>query len=219
MNWVRARKPEQKAVRRSEILDAARALFSELPYEKISLNGIARAAEISKPNVYRYFSTREEIFLVIYEAERDRFIEMLIDRLTKIRSSDVVSRISSVWVEVALAHRTLLDLLPLLSISMEKNSSVEQLVHFKKTGSEHLGKLVQTLEQLYPKLDQQKWMFVVQCTFSMMAGLWPLANPGESLLQALHHPDVNLSPWDFPSLMEQGLSALILGTSIETKGK
>ena len=35
MSWERARKPEQKAVRRDAILNAARALFSELGYEEI----------------------------------------------------------------------------------------------------------------------------------------------------------------------------------------
>jgi len=69
VNWERARRPEQTAARRKEILNAAKALFAELEYEEISLNAIAREAGFSKPNVYRYFSTREEIFLAIFEEE------------------------------------------------------------------------------------------------------------------------------------------------------
>ena len=62
MGWERARQPEQKAVRRKAILDAARSLFTDSGYDEISLNGIARSAGINKANVYRYFSSREEIF-------------------------------------------------------------------------------------------------------------------------------------------------------------
>ena len=42
MDWQRARKPEQKAFRRREILEAAYALFSEMEYSRISLNAIAQ---------------------------------------------------------------------------------------------------------------------------------------------------------------------------------
>jgi AcrR family transcriptional regulator len=213
MTWQRARQPEQKAVRRKAILEAARSLFTRLGYDEISLNGIAREAGISKPNVYRYFSTREEIFLAIYEAEQDKFVRSLIDRLKKIRSKETVDAISRAWVEVALKHRTLLDLLPQLSTSMEKNSSVEQIVHFKRLGYERFGELVQTLEQVHPRLNLEQWAIVAQCAVSMMAGLWPFTNPGENVIAAMQRPDVNQPCWEFEPLMVSGLSALIRGAS------
>ncbi len=132
MDWERARQPEQKAVRRHVILDAARSLITELSCDELSLNGVARKAGMNKANVYRYFSSREEIFLTIYESEQDAFLRFLITRLKKIRSKDAVGAICREWVEVSVQRPSLLDLLPLPSTSMEKNSSVEQLVQFKK---------------------------------------------------------------------------------------
>ena len=212
MDWERARKPEQKAVRRKAILDAARALFAELEYEEISLNAIAREAGISKPNVYRYFSTREEIFLAIFAEEQRKFLLSLIARLKRIRSKDPVDAISRLWVEVSLQHQTLLDLLPLLMTSMERNSSVEQIIRFKKSGYELLGQLIETLERVEPRLDAGQWMTVVQCATSMMAGLWPLSRPGENVIEAMGHPDVNQRPWEFGSVMTRGLAALVRGS-------
>jgi AcrR family transcriptional regulator len=211
MGWQRARRPEQKAVRRKAILDAARTLFSELPYDEISLNGIAREAGISKPNVYRYFSSREEIFLTIFEKELTACTRALISRLNAIRSKDAVAAIGRAWVNVMLKHRAFLDLLPLLSLSLERNSSVEQIVRFKKLGFKLFGELAQAHERLYPKLGVEQWPAVLQCAISMMAGLWPLANPGESVLQALRHPEINQPPWEFETLMVSGLTALIRG--------
>jgi AcrR family transcriptional regulator len=211
MNWQRARRPEQKAARRKAILDAARTLFSELPYDEISLNGIAREAGISKPNIYRYFSTREEIFLVIFEAELTANTRSLIRKLKRIRSRDPVPGIARAWVDVSLKHRAFLALLPLLSLSVERNSSVEQIVRFKKASFKLFGELVQAHERLYPELSAERWSVVLQCAVSMMAGLWPFANPGENVRQALRHPEVNEPPWEFETLMVNGLTALIRG--------
>ena len=218
MDWERARQPEQKAVRRQAILDAARSLFTESSYDEISLNGIAREAGMNKANVYRYFSSREEIFLTIYQAEQDEFIRSLIARLKKIRSKDSVGAICRVWVEVAMEHQALLDLLPQLSTSLEENSSVEQLVHFKKLMFEQVGELIQTLERVHPQLNSQQWSVVVQCAVSMMAGLWPFCNPGENVVEAMQHPNVNQPCMEFEPLMASGLFALIHGTPVAMKG-
>ncbi|BDM82883.1 TetR/AcrR family transcriptional regulator [Acaryochloris marina] len=211
MSWARARSQSQKAARREEILEAAQSLFSELAYEEISLNGIAREAGISKANIYRYFSTREEIFLVIYEAEQIVFVRALINRLQQMASVDNVSEMTQVWVETLLQHETLLNLIPQLSISMERNSSVEQLIKFKKQGYTTYQELLESLVSVFPRLNQQQWIMVIQCTYSMIAGLWPLSNPSENLLEALRHPEVNQPPWEFESTMTYGLSALIHG--------
>ncbi len=48
MDRERARQPEQKAVRRQAILDAARSLFTESSYDEISLNGVARKAAMTR---------------------------------------------------------------------------------------------------------------------------------------------------------------------------
>lgn len=217
MDWERARKPEQKAVRRDAILKAARTLFSELEYEEISLNGIAREAGISKPNVYRYFSTREEIFLAMFEEEQGKFVRSLIFRLKRIRSKEPVGAISRAWVDVALKHRTWLELLPQLSISLERNSSVEQLVRFKRISYERFRELVAVFETAHPVLDAKQWGGAIQCAYSLMSGLWPLANPGDNVRQAMQHPDVDQATWDFEALMVSGMSALIRGFEPLTK--
>lgn len=215
MNWERARKPEQKAVRRDAILKAARDLFSELEYEEISLNGIAREAGFSKPNVYRYFATREEIFLVIFEEEQGKFIDSLIARLKRIRARDPVVAIAKLWVESALKHTVWLSLLPQLATSLERNSSVEQLVGFKKAGYERFDALLEALHRACPTIDRIGWANVVQCGYAMMAGIWPHANPGCNVEEAMQHPDVGRPLCDFSGTMQAGLSALIRGTEFQ----
>src|SRR4051812_29569468 len=63
--FLRARSPEEKDLRRKAILVAARSLIDDHDTIDFSLNDVARRARMSKPNLYRYFESREEILLLI----------------------------------------------------------------------------------------------------------------------------------------------------------
>lgn len=57
---LRARKKERT---RDAIGDAAVSLFLERGFDRVSVNDIAAAAEISKPTLFRYFPTKEDLVL------------------------------------------------------------------------------------------------------------------------------------------------------------
>ncbi|MET7290150.1 TetR family transcriptional regulator [Streptomyces sp. NPDC005573] len=57
---LRARKRERT---RDAIGDAAVSLFLERGFDNVSVNEIAAAAEISKPTLFRYFPTKEDLVL------------------------------------------------------------------------------------------------------------------------------------------------------------
>ncbi|MFF8953333.1 TetR/AcrR family transcriptional regulator [Streptomyces sp. NPDC014940] len=57
---LRARKKERT---RDAIGDAAVSLFLERGFDQVSVNDIAAAAEISKPTLFRYFPTKEDLVL------------------------------------------------------------------------------------------------------------------------------------------------------------
>ena len=57
---LRARK---KARTRDAIADAAISLFLAHGFDRVSINDIAAAAEVSKPTLFRYFATKEDLVL------------------------------------------------------------------------------------------------------------------------------------------------------------
>ena len=73
----RARKPEQKRERRTEILSAAITLLRERPYNKINIADVARRAGMAKGTVFLYFRTREELFLSIASCEFDQWFQAM----------------------------------------------------------------------------------------------------------------------------------------------
>lgn len=49
--------------RERRIVEAAARLFSDHPYGAVQMDGVARAAGVAKPTLYRYFAAKEDLFL------------------------------------------------------------------------------------------------------------------------------------------------------------
>src|SRR6478752_2297385 len=64
-----------RAVREQQMLDAAVEVFSVNGYHETSMDAIAGKAEISKPMLYLYYGSKEELFGACLNRELSRFIE------------------------------------------------------------------------------------------------------------------------------------------------
>ena len=64
-----------RAVREQQMLDAAVQMFSANSYHETSMDAIAAAAEISKPMLYLYYGSKEELFGACLSRELSRFVE------------------------------------------------------------------------------------------------------------------------------------------------
>ncbi|MBY0440939.1 MAG: TetR/AcrR family transcriptional regulator [Mycobacteriaceae bacterium] len=66
-----------RAVREQQMLDAAVQMFSANGYHETSMDSIAAAACISKPMLYLYYGSKEELFGACLNRELARFIDAL----------------------------------------------------------------------------------------------------------------------------------------------
>ena len=66
-----------RAIREQQMLDSAIHVFSDLGYRSASMDTIARAAEISKPMLYLYYGSKEELFTACVTRESGRLIDSL----------------------------------------------------------------------------------------------------------------------------------------------
>jgi len=66
----------QKEEIRSRILEVALDEFFKNGYDKTSMNDISKRCDISKSNMYRYFTSKEEIYEVIIEPARNLFVKV-----------------------------------------------------------------------------------------------------------------------------------------------
>lgn len=130
-DFIRARSEEQKAMRLEEIKAATERLFKSRPYHEITLTVIADELGWSRANLYKYVSTKEEVFLSLMADKRDAYTEALLSSFPEGCGLSHAT-IAEVWAGIANAHRDFFRYGDLLYTVIETNVSVERLVEFKR---------------------------------------------------------------------------------------
>ena len=57
--------------RRGELLDAGARLFATRPYDEVLMEDVAELAGVSRANLYRYYSSKRDLFAAIYRRAAD----------------------------------------------------------------------------------------------------------------------------------------------------
>ena len=74
----------QSEVKYNRLMEKAESLFIEYGYKSVSMNQIAEAAGISKMTIYKYFPTKEELFMSVLQLLMDKSYDYIDDRLKNI---------------------------------------------------------------------------------------------------------------------------------------
>lgn len=211
MSWQRARTEEKKTERKEAIYQAALKLFKDHGYDKVSLNSIAREAKFSKSNLYRYFSSREEIYLNIFS---DLFVEWSEECITQLQKTSAPSnaeQVARLWVSTTKKYPSLLDLAPLLFHSLEQNSSYEQLLSFKSKVLQVVTSLTRELIRLLPTLGHKEASKLIITSHATLASAWAAAKYNETLASIYQlEPYKDLTP-DFDHDAVQTMEVIIYG--------
>ncbi len=128
--FVRARTSEQKAQRLEQIKEVAKAQFSCRPYHEITLTTIADELGWSRANLYKYITTKEEIFLLIMGDMLAAYMDALLAAFPQGCGFDAQT-IAQVWGGIASAHKDMFRYGNLLIQVIETNVTVEKLADFK----------------------------------------------------------------------------------------
>lgn len=129
--FIRARSDAQKEQRMSEIKRAADELFHERPYHEITLKAISKRLGWSHAALYKYVTTKEDIFLeVCADARRAYNTALLAAYPEGCTYSHAV--LAEVWAEQLNSHRDYLAYSELLLSIIERNVTVERLAAFKR---------------------------------------------------------------------------------------
>ena len=141
-DFIRARSDEQKEQRMREIKHVADELFHERPYHEITLKAISEKLGWSHAALYKYVSTKEEIYLQICGDAFRSYLDALLAAYPKGcgYSHEVLAE---VWTEQLSSHRDYLEYSGMLFTIIETNVSVERLAAFKRDYHAGLDALVE----------------------------------------------------------------------------
>ena len=164
--------PKLITERREEIINACEKLYQKLSFKEITLKEIGKETSFSRPTIYNYFETKEEIFLALYEREYVRWNEELnaIYNENKKLSAEALAK----KIATSLANRQqLLKLLAMNNYDMEANSREELLVSFKAAYGKSINNFKLILKKFYPKVPENKIERFIYIFFPFLFGVYP----------------------------------------------
>ena len=164
--------PERVAARREAIVNACEQLYQTMSFRDITLKEIGNAVPFSRPTIYNYFQTKEEIFLALFEREYDRWnaeLETILAENERLSRSLLAQKIAR-----SLEKRTqLLKLLAMNNYDMEANSRPELLTSFKTSYGRSLSLVQRLLRKFCPALSDAEVQTVLYVFFPFMFGIYP----------------------------------------------
>ena len=69
--------PELTRARREEIINACEKLYEVMSFKEVTIKEISKYTSFTRPSIYNYFSTREDIFLALLQREYEAWIHYL----------------------------------------------------------------------------------------------------------------------------------------------
>lgn len=197
--------PEQIAQKREEIINACEQLYQTMSFREITLKEIGNITSFSRPTIYNYFETKEEIFLGLFQREYDRWNEELAAILNgneQLSKKEVAERIAG-----SLAEREqLLKLLSMNNYDMEANSRQELLNTFKRSYGNSMHLMCMLLEKFCPDMGVTDIQNFIYTFYPFMFGIYPYTAVTEKQRVAMKEAGIN---YVYQSVYELTYSCLI----------
>ena len=182
--------PELIAERREEIINACEQLYQTMSFKDITIKEIGNVTSFSRPTIYNYFETKEEIFLALYEREYDRWnadLESILQNNEKLSRKQIAEKIAH-----SLQNREqLLKLLSMNNYDMEANSRKELLTSFKESYGKSMKNIRTILEKFCPEMNDGEIRNFLYIFFPFMFGIYPYTSVTVKQREAMKKADVD----------------------------
>jgi len=182
--------PERTAARKEEIISACEKLYQTMSFKDITLKEIGKETSFSRPTIYNYFQTKEEIFLALFEREYIRWneeLQSILQNNETLTKEQIAEKLAS-----SLAKREqLLKLLAMNNYDMEANSRPENLTSFKIAYGESMRNVCRILTRFCPDKSVQDIQNVIYIFFPFMFGIYPYTAVTDKQREAMKEANVD----------------------------
>jgi TetR/AcrR family transcriptional regulator len=186
--FQRARKPEEISQRREQLLAAAAELFDAEGPQGAGLNAIAAKAGFTKSNVYRYFESREQVLLELFQAEFVALVDAL-EVAIGAQSSGDVPALAGAIAATFLARPRCCKLIAILASTLEQNVSETTIAATKTHISGQNARVITALAARMPGATLADCGWAIAMSGSLLAGMWPTADPPPAARAVLARPE------------------------------
>ncbi len=204
MEFKRARNKEQFEQREADIINSAIAIYEEFGFEEVTFSKISEKTNFTRPTIYSYFKTKEEIMLKLTEIYLGKFV---ICFKNKVIAEDVKDNkfIATAFTESFLDVGEFIHLYTVLFSVIEKNVSVEALSNFKKETFIHQAELVNIMKSVYTNSsDEEIYNFLIFC-LCFASGICPMSVESEIQKEAIKLSETGYVTPNFEKIFKETL--------------
>ena len=173
--------PELTASRKEEIVSACEKLYQTMSFKEITLKEISVETSFSRPSIYNYFQTKEEIFLALMQREYEQWAGET-EQLAAENETMSADSFASSLARSLEKHEQLLKLLAMNHYDMEEHSRPERLTEFKVAYASSLEAVRKCIRKFFPDIDCESFIFVF---FPFLFGVYPYSVATEKQLTAM----------------------------------
>jgi len=210
MDFIRARTDEQIESRQQEILDACVGLYSEGGFSKVTIKAIAERTSFSRPSVYNYYHTKEEILLDLLKREYlmlgTDFSSML-DPVAPVGSRLFCHLLTKAYIR----HEMVLRIITQNLNAIENNSREERLCLFKTDMKKTMNIIEDRLSSNFPATSSQERMRFLFNQSAFAEGLYSITHFSPKQERAMEEAQFPRMEDSFEVLCEEGLYRLMSG--------
>ena len=154
--------------KKEEVINAARDLFTKYGYKKVSMDEIAKEANVTKKTIYSYFSDKEVMFKYFASEELQSMKEKIENDVNS--STSFIDRVSKILYE-SLLFRKNSDLIKTIIKEISKNNTAECISFLKFYDGEIVSYIEEKIKQeiqnkTIKKCDAHLTAFIIYKVYS-----------------------------------------------------
>ena len=207
--FKRARSEAQKQERFEEVKSVTAKLFETHPYHEITLSTIGDELGWTRANVYKYFASKEEVFLELAADARRAYVK---DLLKAFANKEALTHedVSKKWASISNKNKNWALYGAILVSIVEENVSFDRLKEFKKGFYDELDELT---EKVAPSIGTPKENFAdfFGAIHYHACGLCGVCEQNEQVAQAIKELRIKRKPANFKKDMQRFIGICLVG--------
>ena len=199
---------EHYDLRKKEIIKACEKLYDKYSFKEITIKLISEHTSFSRPSIYNYFETKEEIFLALFGEEYEKWtkeITKIIDQNNTL-TKDEFAKLLAHTIE---NKETLLKLLSMNMYDLEENSRLEKLVEFKKFYGQAVHAIKMCLDKFFDDMSEEEKIEFLYSFFPFMFGIYPYTVVTKKQSKAMKQAGINYKYYSIYEMAYMGIKKLL----------
>lgn len=194
--------------RKEEIIQACLYLYQKYGYREITLKKISEETSFSRPTIYNYFKTKEEIFLGVLIQEYQRLsqdIEYVRDHFEKLSKKEFSQEIAKCFA----LRETLLKISAMNLYEIEEHSSIECLQSFKLSFRKTIDIMNDCMDKFFYNESKEKKILIQYGFFPFTYGVYPYTMPTIKQKKAMDYIGFTYKPMSIYEITYRLLNQLL----------